>query len=315
MKQQHIVAATLVLLTGLSFQSQAQSPTVQREVRLISPTTGGNYVGMKASASTATYTLSMPATAPTANQVLTVSGITGSAVNLVWNSPDASGWSLTGNAGTSSSTFLGTTDAQPLVIKTNGSTRMTVAADGGMTMNSLAGASGAASGSATNEGAVVSDANGLISKASYASLVAAGLSTSTSGLTVGGPFTVSGLLTANSGLIVSGGALNLTGTNPLQLNGLTGNAGEILQSNGAGAPTWSNAFIKGRGLVSVTGNESIVVSATNVDADDAINVTLEGSSNDMAIPSYYIVRTANTGFTIYFSAPFTGSCNWSVVNQ
>ena len=62
MKQQHIVAATLVLLTGLSFQSQAQSPTVQREVRLISPTTGGNYVGMKASASTATYTLSMPAT-------------------------------------------------------------------------------------------------------------------------------------------------------------------------------------------------------------------------------------------------------------
>lgn len=316
MKQQHIVAVALAVLTGLSFQSQAQSPTVQREVRLISPTTGGNYVGLKASTSTATYTLSMPATAPTANQVLTVSGISGSAVNLVWNSPDATGWSLTGNAGTTGSSFLGTTDAQPLVIKTNGSTRMTVAEDGSMTMNSLSGSTGAASGTATNEGAVVSDANGLISKASYASLVAAGLSTSTSGLTVGGPFTVSGLLTANSGLTVSGGALNLTGTNPLQLNGSAGNAGEILQSNGAGAaPTWSNAFIKGRGLVSVTGNESIVVSATNVDADDAINVTLEGSSNDMAIPSYYVVRTANTGFTIYFSAPFTGSCNWSVVNQ
>ncbi|NCW87613.1 MAG: hypothetical protein EBV71_01825 [Chitinophagia bacterium] len=305
MKQQHIVAAALVLFIGLSIESQAQSPTVQREVRLISPSTGGNYVGMKASTSTATYTLSMPATLPTANQVLTVSGITG-----------ATGWSLTGNAGTTSSTFLGTTDAQPLVMKTNGSTRMILAQDGGVTINSLSGAAASASATATNEGAVVSDANGLVSKASYASIVSAGLTNSTTGLTVGGPFTVSGLLTANAGLTVAGGALNLTGTNPLLLNGAAGNAGEILQSNGAGAaPTWSSAFIKGRGLVSVSANESIVVSATNVDADDAINVTLEGSSNDMAIPSYYVVRTANTGFTIYFSAPFTGSCNWSVVNQ
>ncbi len=223
---------------------------------------------------------------------------------------------MTGNAGTTSSTFLGTTDAQPLVIKTNGSTRMTVAADGSMTMNSLSGAAGSASASATNQGAVISDANGLVSKASYASIVSAGLTNSTTGLTVGGPFTVSGLLTANAGLTVAGGSLNLTGANALKLNGSDGNAGEILQSNGAGAaPTWSNAFIKGRGLVSVTANESIVVSATNVDANDAINVTLEGSSNDMAIPSYYVVRTASTGFTIYFSAPFTGSCNWSVVNQ
>jgi hypothetical protein len=156
----------------------------------------------------------------------------------------------------------------------------------------------------------------LVSKASYASIVSAGLTNSTTGLTVGGPFTVSGLLTANAGLTVAGGSLNLTGANSLQLNGAAGNAGEILQSNGTGAaPTWSSAFIKGRGLVSVSANESIAVSATNVDADDAINVTLEGSSNDMAIPSYYVVRTASTGFTIYFSAPFTGSCNWSVVNQ
>lgn len=68
-------------------------------------------------------------------------------------------------------------------------------------------------------------------------------------------------------------------------------------------------------MVSVASNESIAVAATSVDADDAINVTLEGSSNDMAVPSYYVVRTASTGFTIYFSAPYTGSCNWSVINQ
>jgi hypothetical protein len=316
MKQHHIVAATLVLLTGISLQSQAQSPTIQRELRLVSPSTGTGFVGLKASAGTSTYTLSMPATAPAANQVLTVSNISGANVSLAWNSPDATGWSLTGNAGTTASNFLGTTDAQPLVIKTNGSSRVTVAADGAITMNSLSGAAGSASGTATNEGVVISNTNGLVTKASYASVVSAGLSTSTTGLTVGGPFTVTGLLTANSGLTVAGGSLNVTGANPLQLNGAAGNAGEILQSNGAGAaPTWSNAFVKGRGLVAVTANESIAVAAASVDADDAINVTLEGSTNDLAIPSYYIVRTASTGFTIYFSAPFTGSCNWSVINQ
>ena len=314
MKQSLIVAASLILLTGISIQSMAQSPTVQREVRLVSPTGGSGFVGLKASAGTTSYTLSMPATAPAANQVLTVSNITGSAVSLAWNSPDATGWSLTGNTGTTSANFLGTTDAQPLVVKTSGTTRMTVAADGGVTMNSLSGVTGTASATASNEGVVVADANGLLTKASYASLVSAGLLNSTSGITVGGPLTVSGLFTANNGASIAGG-LNLTGTNALQLNGTAGTAGEILQSNGPGAaPTWSNAFVKGRGVATSTANESIAVTTT-IDADDAINVTLEGSSNDMAIPSYYVVRTGTTGFTIYFSAPFTGSCNWNVINQ
>jgi hypothetical protein len=315
MKHLRIAMASLILLTGSSLTVLAQSPTIQREVRLVSPTGGSGFVGLKAASSTATYSLSMPATAPTANQVLTVSNISGSAVTLSWNSPDATGWSLTGNSGTTASNFLGTTDAQPLVFKTNGSTRMTMAADGGITMNTLSGTAGSASGSATNEGVVISDANGVVSKASYASVVSVGLSSNTSGVTVGGPMTVTGLLTANGGATIAGG-LNLTGASALQLNGASGNPGEILQSNGTGAaPTWSSAFVKGRGLVSVAGNESIAVAATSVDADDAINVTLEGSSNDMAIPSYYVVRTASTGFTIYFSAPFTGSCNWSVINQ
>jgi len=308
MKQKHIIVAALVLFTGLSIQSQAQSPTIQREVRLVSPNGGSGFIGLKASAGTATYTLSMPATAPTANQVLTVSNITGGNVGLVWNSPDAAGWSLSGNTGTLSSTFLGTTDAQPLVVKTNSSTRMTIAADGAITLNSLSGATGTASATASNEGAVIANSNGLINKISYTSLVAAGLSNSTSGLTVGGAFTVNGLLTANSGLTVTGG--------PIKLNGSVGNAGEILQSNGAGvAPSWSNAYVKGRGIVTVTSNESIAVPAELVDANDAINVTLEGSGSDMPIPSYYIVRVPSTGFTIYFSAPYSGSCNWSVINQ
>ncbi len=40
------------------------------------------------------------------------------------------GWALSGNAGTTSVNFLGTTDAQPLKIKTNNSDRITIESDG-----------------------------------------------------------------------------------------------------------------------------------------------------------------------------------------
>jgi hypothetical protein len=320
MKKTRIFAATLVLLTGASIQSMAQSPTIQKEVRLVNPSSGGGYIGLKASPSTSTYTLNMPVAAPTANQVLTVNSISGGAVNLVWNSPDATGWSLSGNTGTSSDNYLGTTDGQPLLFKTNASPRMTIGSTGSVTVNSLSSAAGSASSNA-NEGVVIADTDGLLSKVSYSSVVSIGLSNSTGGVTVGGPFTVTGLLTASGGASITGGAsinggLNLTGTNPLQLNGASGNAGEILQSNGSGAaPTWSSSYVKGRGVATVSSNESIAVAFTAVDADDAINVTLEGTGADMAIPSYYVVRSGGTGFTIYFSAPFTGSCNWSIINQ
>lgn len=314
MKQNRIVAATVLLLSGISFNAMAQSPNIQKELRLVNPASGSGYVGLKAAPGTTTYTLSFPAAAPTANQVLTVSNISGGSVSLTWNSPDATGWSLSGNAGTNSSTFLGTLDAQPLVLKTDNNTRMTIGATGSISMNSLAGASGTAS-STTNEGVIIADNNGLLSKASYSSMVIAGLLASTSGVTVGGPLTVGGLFTANNGGTISG-TLNLTGSSPLQLNGAAGNPGEILQSNGAGAaPTWSSAFVKGRGLVSVSANESVSVAAASIDGDDAINVTLEGTGADMPIPSYYVARTPGTGFIIYFSAPFTGSCNWSIINQ
>jgi hypothetical protein len=44
--------------------------------------------------------------------------------------PAASGWSLTGNGGTTGSNFLGTTDALPLSVRTNNTARMTVLSTG-----------------------------------------------------------------------------------------------------------------------------------------------------------------------------------------
>lgn len=52
---------------------------------------------------------------PSSGQVLAYSG-----ASLVWTNPaSSSGWSLTGNAGTTGSDFLGTTDNQPLQLRAN----------------------------------------------------------------------------------------------------------------------------------------------------------------------------------------------------
>jgi hypothetical protein len=66
---------------------------------------------------TINYTL--PTSAPSANQVLTATGIAGSVVTLSWAAAGAgSGWALTGNSGTTAGTnFVGTTDDQPLYLQ------------------------------------------------------------------------------------------------------------------------------------------------------------------------------------------------------
>jgi hypothetical protein len=67
-------------------------------------------------------------------------------------------------------------------------------------------------------------------------------------------------------------------------------------------------------VVTVSGDETNTVTGlTGLDANDAITVSLEGTGVDMAIPSFYIVRSG-TQFTVFFSAAFTGSFNYTVVN-
>src|SRR5215208_7711036 len=48
-------------------------------------------------------------------------------------------WDLTGNSGTTTSSFLGTTDVKPLVIKTNGAEAMRVGSDGKVSIGNLGG--------------------------------------------------------------------------------------------------------------------------------------------------------------------------------
>ena len=70
-------------------------------------------------------------TTPTAGQLFPLGPDAKFPASVLPAAPPTSGWALTGNAGTSPATnFLGTTDAQPLVVKTNNAEAMRVTSSG-----------------------------------------------------------------------------------------------------------------------------------------------------------------------------------------
>ncbi|MBS1903401.1 MAG: hypothetical protein JSS75_06850 [Bacteroidetes bacterium] len=86
---------------------------------------GTNVSKFVAQAQTADIVYTLPSAQPTANQVLTASSVSGAgpyAVTLAWSTPAGagSGWSTTGNSGTTAGTnFLGTTDNVAMDIRVN----------------------------------------------------------------------------------------------------------------------------------------------------------------------------------------------------
>lgn len=91
-----------------------------------------------------------------------------------WVSPDQSAyWSLSGNSGVGSTAFLGTTDANDLRIVTNGALRVNVSAtNGDVTVSNMAGTPSLTP-LAADDGLVVADVNGTLSKRDKSALFAA----------------------------------------------------------------------------------------------------------------------------------------------
>ena len=160
--------------------------------------------------------------APAGGQVLSYNGS-----SLVWANPSgpSSGWSLTGNAGTTGANFLGTTDNQPLELRVNNeraldlyqgagnATTLTVgsfagAAIGGQGINVLGGGAGAYNTVYPNFSTIAGGFNNTINSGASGSVIAGGQGHVINGATsaIGGGFsnTVNGLLGA-----IPGGANNL----------------------------------------------------------------------------------------------------------
>ena len=138
---------------------------------------------------------------------------------------------------------------------------------------------------------------------------------------VRGEKTFTDIINARSGLSVSG-TMNLSGNSaPLQLNGQSGNNGDVLISRGNNiTPQWVSA----QTLLGVKSkNRSNLLSATEVffipvaglDANDGISIVMEADTVPRPIPSYYIFRDIqNSRVDVHFTAPYTGYVTWTIID-
>ena len=231
-------------------------------------------------------------------------------------------WALEGNpitvAGTSTGQqFLGTTSAQPLVIATTHTTAQPIKLLTGNTERMRINADGKIGMGSNLNAATTLDVGGTFrtsGASSFGSTVeVTGATTLSSTLGVTGDVTFTAL----------GGAVSTTIQTGYDRLLVANNSGLIRQASLDAVLTHNGYHLtKARGFSSyTTAAESVEITPTNgqgnpvvIDTNDAISITLEGAGNDMAIPSYYISRNTTAGkFTVYFSSPFTGSINWSIL--
>lgn len=179
----------------------AQLPIMTRDMKFQEET--GVTVSIVASSGTSGYVLTLPTTPGISQDLLTTDG----SGRLYWTSPNNAMWTLVGNSGTSALTnFLGTTDAQPLVIRTNNNEVMRLTSDGMVFIGSSSG---------TN------------------TLDVTGTFSATGNSTIGGTLGVTGLITGNSGATITGPTLiNSTG-NAITLIGTTSAASALTIATGA----------------------------------------------------------------------------------
>lgn len=323
-----ITNLSFLLLFLFTISSFAQvRPVIQRELRLVNPTQAATgYTAIRAAEGTATYSITLPGSVPAVQSILKVNAVTGSSATLEWQSLASAvtnlAWSLEGNAITAAGTgngqqYIGTSSAQPLVIATTHTTsqpiklltgnteRMRINADGKIGM-----------GTALNATSTL-EVGGTFKVSGNASVGGAadftGAATLNSTLNVAGDVTLSSV----------GGAASNTISNGYDRLIISNNSGLLKQASIETILTFNGYHLtKARGFSTYsTAVESVEITPTNgqgnaitIDTNDAISLTLEGAITDMPIPTYYISRNTSTGrFTVYFSSPFTGSINWSVI--
>jgi hypothetical protein len=256
----------------------------------------------------------------------------------VWKSNcdanDMGVWGLTGNTATSPGTnFLGTTDAQDLVLKTTGTERLRILAGGNIGINTLAPTNrlhvsaanpvrfdGFVSGAGTDS-IVTVDVTGVLRQRSAANVLLTGAATA-------GPVTFTNLTTFNAGLTSAGpnilnGTTTVTGTTNLNTTGTgTTNVGNCAGSttNIAGAtnvntscasPT--NIGNSTNGVTNIAGTTT-VTGATNLNTTGSGLTTIGNAAATTTVVGATNLNTTGTGITTIGNAAATTNITGPTVN-
>jgi hypothetical protein len=230
-----------------------------RQLRLYEPSgSGSNFTAFRAQAQGNDITYTLPASLTTTNTVATGILQTDASGNLSWLNPSAlggggAGWALTGNSITGTE-FLGTTNNQPLVIRTNNTERMRITATGNVGIGTTA----------PTERLQVHDGNVAITNSgtagqlrlhtpggtNYTAFVA---QAQTGNITYTLPADLTTTNTVATGILQTDASGNLSWLNPTALGG--GGAGWALTGNS----------ITGTEFLGTTNNQPLVIRTNNTE--------------------------------------------------
>lgn len=162
-------------------------------------------------------------------------------------------WALTGNAGTTAANFLGTIDNNPLVIKTNNTTAMTVGADQNVTTTGSLNAAGGLQENGTALSNKYAEVDGSNATGTWGISTSGNAGTVTHGLYDNQTYN-------DPGWLASVGASKITGT--LAASNIPDLSGTYVKTDGSNATgPWSISTIGNAGSVTngvyTTGNQTI----------------------------------------------------------
>lgn len=214
LKHYKSLALLLLIAGGWPESTAAQNlrPTAQREVMIFDPNiSGSGTLSLRAAGGTASYTLIFPSSAPSSNNVLGISGISGGTATMTWTTPvnSFSGGS-TGFTPSSSST-------------------------GAITLGGTLNVSNGGTGTTSLSGILLGNGTGAVTGTSNSSGIAGVITdeTGTGALVFGTSPTVSSLTVSSGGVTISAGGLTVT------TGDITVNAG--------GASVFGNVLINNNG--------------------------------------------------------------------
>jgi hypothetical protein len=254
-------------------------------------TSGTNYSAFRAGAQAANFVYTLPTTAGTANQVLSISSIATDTVSLAWATPPSAPITAVNNGLTLSSTTaqLGGTLIQATSIDV-GANNLTLGTGAAATGDIIFGNTNVASdiivSKFSSAGIVKNSAAGVLSSGQI-NLASASEVTGTLGITNGG---------TNATTIGAAGTIAYSNGTSYTFSP-AGTSGQLLTSGGAGAPTWTSVSTI---LNSLTADNGLTKSsATNVQLGGALtaNTTLTQAGFNMIFQKTGTgnVQLTNTG--------------------
>jgi hypothetical protein len=276
------------MVAGSALWAQDPVPVTTQNLKL--QTSSRNEISITPPSATTGYSLVLPLTAGSDGSVLTSNG----SGTLSWVLPNATSWSLLGNANIDSTlNFLGTTNGRPLILKANNAEAFRIRSTGQVLVTSLNGVAATSMPSGFDR-IVIASSDGELNEASIATVVGAGIE--------GNAWSLSGNTTTTAWNGTSGTYLGTKSTQPLVIATTNATAQDIRFYTGANGAT-ERLRIKSTGELIVSDLGGVTPSGPPIPGgyDRVIIANSSGQLDEVSIPALFSATgwalSGNSGLT------------------